>query len=195
MNPFEQTQPSNSPERIPGFIPEETPEQRRRGIETFEPGEKQQETSYTGERPAGFMGEKETTEQVGKENKFASYRDKIKNASIDKLNSFISWCEEGMDKDKDYKEKYRDLQKEAAELILSKIKVAKAGGTMQLGQALRDINALKNVFNFRIDEISKEQKEAQAAGNELGARRSQNLANKYRELILQAEDLEKMIRT
>jgi hypothetical protein len=141
------------------------------------------------------MGVEKTTEHIAKEQKSAQYKEEMIKASPEKLKSFISWCEQGIEKDPFYKENYRDLQREASELILSKIKIEKAAGTLQSGQAKIDINTLKNLFNFRIDELAKEKEAAQEEGNELGARRAQNLSNKYRALILQADDLEKMIRT
>jgi len=194
MCPFGQIQPNN-PEQIPGFIPEETPEERRKGIETFEPGEKPIKPTYTGERLPGFMGIGKTTEHIAKVQKFDRYKEEMKNASIGRLKDFIIWCGQGMAVDKDYLKNYRELRKEAAELLLSKTKLKRAAGELPANEGLINIKTVKNVFDSTIDELKEEEMAAQESGNELEVRRSQNLANKYRVLILEAEDLEKMIRT
>lgn len=139
MPSLEQIQP-NEHKNIPGLMPEETPKQRRTVFET--------------------RG-KEITEDRAKKEKFNEYQEKMRGATIDKLKDFIIWCNESIKTDPAYKDEYHDLQAEAAKLILSKIGIEKASGTLNAPQSKIDINTVINLIGARMIELQAEMKKAQ----------------------------------
>ncbi|MCX6746005.1 MAG: hypothetical protein NTX00_03210 [Candidatus Parcubacteria bacterium] len=185
--------PQNEYEKVPGLI---TEEEGRRAIFEMEGKEpKPEKVTYTGKRPKGFMGEKETTKDVAKKMKFQEYRDKMKDSSPEKLKSFMSFCEQGMEEDKAYKDEYRDLQREAGELMLAKLKIAKESHDLNLKQGLIDIETLRNLFGARLDELKAERDEFEEEGNSLETQRKQAEIKKFTDLIENADNIEKVIRT
>ncbi|MFA5187904.1 MAG: hypothetical protein WC460_00905 [Patescibacteria group bacterium] len=191
MNSPEMSQ--NGHEKVPGLI---TEEEGRRAIFEMEGKEpKPEKEIYTGQKPKGFMGETETTEDVSKKMKFQEYRDKMKDSSLEKLKSFMSFCEEGMIKDKNYIAEYRDMQREAGELMLAKLKIENISHNLAGDKGLIDVETLRNLFGARLDELIAARDESEKEGNSLEMQRKQAEIKKFTDLIEQADNLEKAIRT